>query len=174
MGLMKRYAALGYGLTLLEVQKLVYFLQVAGEPLPRIEFAKQKYGPYADALRHVLERMETHYIQGYGDGTNKPTTPIKLLNGAGTQAEEFVAAHVETKQRFERVKRLIKGFETPYGMELLASVHWVATHDDPAARHDPVAAVKALHSWSTRKQERFQPEHIEIAWRRLHEQDWLN
>jgi hypothetical protein len=27
-----------------------------------------------------------------------------------------------------RLSRLIEGFETPYGMELPASVHWVARH----------------------------------------------
>src|SRR5208283_3821699 len=47
--LMKRYTVPGYRLSLLEIQKLAYFLQVAGEPL-KLQFVKQKYGPYAEKL----------------------------------------------------------------------------------------------------------------------------
>jgi uncharacterized protein YwgA len=39
------------------VQKLLYFLQETGEPLG-LKFAKQRYGPYADAARHAVERLE--------------------------------------------------------------------------------------------------------------------
>ena len=56
---LSRYYVLGYQLTLLEVHKLLYFLQVAGEDLS-LRFTKEAYGPYADNLRHVL-KFEGHF-----------------------------------------------------------------------------------------------------------------
>lgn len=172
LGLMSRYGSVGYRLTLLEIQKLVYFLQVSGERLDKVEFARGKYGPYADTLRHVLSRMEGHFIQGYGDGANTPETSIALLPEAAREAETFLDGHAETRARFERVTGLIEGFETPYGMELLATVHWVATREDLHALSDANAAIEGVRAWSHRKKERFKPEHIETAWTRLRDQQW--
>lgn len=67
----KEYFALGYRLTLLEVHKLLYFLQESGESL-RLRFQKDRYGPYADNLRHLLHRFEGHFSLGFGDGRNSP------------------------------------------------------------------------------------------------------
>lgn len=61
---------------------------------------------------------------------------------------------------------LIEGFETPYGMELLSSVHWVACHTDQPA-NDEVSAIAAVHVWNERKRTMFQPAQIAVAWRRL-------
>lgn len=55
IGTIERYAIPGYDLSLLEIQKLAYFLQSAGEPL-KLNFVKGKYGPYAENLNHVLQR----------------------------------------------------------------------------------------------------------------------
>ncbi|MBW7865769.1 MAG: macro domain-containing protein [Candidatus Hydrogenedens sp.] len=172
LGLIRRYGVAGYRTTLLEVQKLVYFLQVAGEPLERVQFVRGKYGPYADTLRHVLNRMEGHFIQGYGDGANRPGDSIELLGDAMQEAEAFLEGHKETKKRFDRVTRLIEGFETPYGMELLATVHWVGANEDMLARGDVDAAIAGVKAWSARKKEMFKPEHIKVAWTRLNEQQW--
>ena len=59
------------GVTLLEIQKLMYFMQAAGEPL-RLRYAKGKYGPYADNLRQVLNILERHFIVGFGAGGEEP------------------------------------------------------------------------------------------------------
>jgi O-acetyl-ADP-ribose deacetylase (regulator of RNase III) len=61
--LMDLYGIPDYAMTLLEVQKLAYFLQVAGEPL-RLRFERAPYGPYADNLNQVLRRLEGHYYPG--------------------------------------------------------------------------------------------------------------
>ena len=66
MKLIELYGVPGYRLSLLEIQKLAYFLQSAGEPL-RLHFSKQKYGPYAENLHFVLQRLEGHFLRGYGD-----------------------------------------------------------------------------------------------------------
>lgn len=176
VGLINRYLVPGfdYPVSLLEIQKLVYFLTEAGEKLNRVEFVKHHYGPYADVLRHVLERMEGHFTSGYGAGENKPETPIQLLPGAAAEADAFLAEHPATLERYERVGELIEGFETPYGMELLATIHWSATREEPAAASSPEAALESVRRWSARKAELMRPEHVTAAWQRLEDRGWLD
>lgn len=167
--LMNRYGEMAYRLTLLEIQKLAYFLQEAGEPL-RLNFEKGHYGPYAANLNKVLERIEGHFTRGYGDA-QKPDVEIGLLPGANEEAIAFLANRRESLERLEYVALLIDGFETPHGMELLSSVHWVATQE-PDVR-DAQRAIGAIHRWSDRKQKVFKPRHIEVAWNRLAEAGWV-
>ena len=173
--LMNAYAALDYSRTLLEVQKLAYFLQEAGEPL-RLNYEAGKYGPFAANLYKVLEIMEGHYIRGYGD-SQKRNAQIDLLSGAIEEATKFLADKVESLSRLEKVANLIEGFETPYGMELLASVHWVTKHISPGSTSlatDVDTAIEQVHLWNPRKKEIFKPAHIRAAWNRLEKQGWLH
>ena len=169
--LMAQYGELAYRLTLLEIQKLGYFLQESGEKL-RLQYVRHIYGPYAGNLNKVLEAMEGHYTRGYGD-SQKPDVEIELLPQAFGEADQFLIGHEASLKRLDRVGELIEGFETPYGMELISSVHWVAKHQEPAAE-DAAAAVRAVHTWNDRKRVMFKAEHIRIAWRQLHDQGWLS
>ncbi|HEY9476671.1 MAG TPA: hypothetical protein VIS06_22830, partial [Mycobacteriales bacterium] len=78
-----RYSERAIEASLVEVQKLLYFLQVAGEPL-RLDYVKARYGPYADNLRHALVNLEGHHLIGFGDGSAKiaDAEPIRVLAGA--------------------------------------------------------------------------------------------
>jgi hypothetical protein len=168
--LMEQYLQLDYRLTLLEIQKLAYFLQESGEPL-RLRYEAAMYGPYAPNLNKVLEVLEGHMIRGYGD-TQKPDVEIELLPGAVEEADLFLKDRSDVRERLDRVGNLIAGFETPYGMELLASVHWVACHDpNPAA--NPNEAIQKITVWNERKAQMFKPDHIQSAWNRLISQDWI-
>jgi len=171
--LMDAYAALEYSRTLLEVQKLAYFLQEAGEPL-RLRCEAGHYSPSGPTLNKVKEVMEGHFIRPDGD-SQTPQAEIELLPGAVEEAASFLVGKSEALSRLERVAQLIEGFETPYGMELLATVHWVAhrggpNRDEPAS--GPEAAIEQIHDWNPRKQV-FKPEHIRTAWNHLGEQDWM-
>ena len=170
LGLMRRYlaAVMDPTITLLEVHKLMYFMQEAGEPL-KLNYQKAPYGPYATNLRHVLNLIEGHFISGYGDAEDQPDKPLELRIAASEQAVLFLTEHKSTRQRFDRVADLIKGFETTFGMELLATVHWVATREEATTA---AAAVTKIHAWNTRKR-MFEPRHIHLAWQRLHETGWL-
>lgn len=172
LAVMSRYDAPGYDyrLSLIEIQKLAYLLQEAGQPL-KLDYAPHIYGPYADALRHVLNHLEGHFTSGYGAGEGAPETPIELLPGAIGAAEEFLEGEPKTLERLLSVARLIEGFETPFGMELLATVHWVANRE--AEVTDLETAIKAVHAWSSRKAKTMRPVQIEAAWIRLSEQGWL-
>lgn len=170
LGVMRQYSELAYRLTLLEIQKLAYFLQEAGQPL-RLQYVKHLYGPYAHNLNKVLELLDGHFIRGYGD-TQAPDAEIEVLPDGIDEADRFLAETEDPRSRLERVADLIDGFETPYGMELLSSVHWLAHHDTPRV-NDADEAVAAVHGWSDRKRAMFQPQHIRIAWDRLRDQGWL-
>jgi O-acetyl-ADP-ribose deacetylase (regulator of RNase III) len=160
IGLMRRYLGglLDPFVTLLEVHKLMYFMQAAGEPL-RLNYAQAPYGPYAENLRHVLRQIEGYYISGYQDGGDAPDKELGLVPGAAEEAEAFLVAHPDTRRRFDRVAELVEGFETPFGLELLSTVHWVMTRD---GIRDPDAVVPAVYEWSERKQQ-FSSRQIRLA-----------
>src|SRR5580700_3892399 len=159
---LSRYVLPGYRLTLLEIQKLAYFLQEAGQPLD-LKFQKQKYGPYAENLHHVLQRIEGHYVRGYGDRSRDVS--LELFPEAVKEAEAFLADEKETQDRLDRVTALIDGYETPYGLELLSTVHWVVVHDGVAGGWtDPSSVVKAVHAWNDHKRRTFTPPRIAGAW----------
>lgn len=157
--------------SLLEIHKLMYFLQEAGQPL-QLNYEAKPFGPYAPNLRQVLIRLERHYTEGYGDGKDKPSTPIHLLPGAVEEAVEFLRNDRETWTRMDRVASLIEGFEDPFGLELLSTVHWV-TRENPDARADAEIAVSAVQEWSPRKKQHLKREHLLRAWQRLKEQGWI-
>jgi O-acetyl-ADP-ribose deacetylase (regulator of RNase III) len=170
LGLMNRYlgALMDPSISLLEVHKLMYLLQSAGEPL-RLRYVKGPFGPYAENLRHVLREIEGHLISGYADGGDAPGKQLALVPGAVSDAESFLEAHPATHERFDRVVRLVDGFETPFGLELLATVHWVATQEH-AEDHESI--LRATYDWSPRKRQ-FTPSQIEIAEERLRSEGWL-
>jgi len=169
--LMRRYlaAVMDPFVTLLEIHKLMYFLQETGEDL-KLQYKKGPFGPYAENLRHVLTLMEGHFLTGYGDGQDNPERQINLLPEVLPQAESFLAEHPSTRDHFQRVIDLISGFETPFGMELLSTVHWVANHDGAKT---PDQAINKTYSWNPRKR-MFQEKHIRIAWDILEQKGWLS
>lgn len=175
VALMDRYLIPGfdYPVSLLEIQKLVYFLNAVGEKLPRINFRAAAYGPYSDEVAHILNRADSHFILGIGDGQNKPNTPIILQPQAVKQANLLLENEPGLKASIERVAALIEGYEDPYGMELLSSVHWIATVHDVNAKEDMDSAVKGVHSWNQRKANTLRREHIHCAWLHLKDQGML-
>jgi O-acetyl-ADP-ribose deacetylase (regulator of RNase III) len=168
VGLVRRYMSglMDPSVSLLEVHKLMYFAQEAGEPL-KLKYAKAVYGPYAENLRHVLAAIEGHLLLGYADGGDAPDKQLQLVPGAAEAAEEFLAAHPETKARFERVAALVEGFETPFGTELLATVHWLLAHEHVSGEQ----LVESVYSWNDRKKQ-FSPRQIELARDVLQRQGW--
>ncbi len=169
--LMNRYARglLDPTISLLEVHKLMYFMQEAGEPL-RLKYVQAPYGPYAENLRHVLHAIEGHFVAGYADGGDAPDKPLTLVPGAVEDATRFLEANAETRARFDRVGALVEGFESPFGLELLATVHWIARHGEPAASAEDVVA--RTYAWNARKKQ-FTPRQIGIALNVLAAKGWI-
>lgn len=157
-------------ISLLEVHKLMYFMQVAGEPL-RLKYMKGPYGPYAENLRHVLHAIEGHLISGYADSGDDPEKLLSLVPGAVEDANAFLDAHQETRARFGRVDALVEGFETSFGLELLATVYWITQQEPMVGNQADVVA--RTHAWNERKRQ-FSPRQIGIALNVLADKGWIH
>jgi O-acetyl-ADP-ribose deacetylase (regulator of RNase III) len=171
VGLMDRYLGglLDPFVSLLEVHKLMYFMQEAGEPL-RLNYQKALYGPYAENLRHVLTAIEGHLVSGYGDGGDAPDKPLALVPGAVEDASAFLADHADTRARFERVVDLVEGFESPFGLELLATVHWVNAKGSAKTVDE---AKNQVFAWNERKKQ-FSERQIGLAFNILKAKGWIS
>ena len=170
VSLMSRYLGglMDPSVSLLEVHKLLYFLQAAGEPL-KLKYVQATYGPYAENLRHVLRDIEGHLISGYADGGDAPDKQLSIVPGATQEADRFLAEHHDAQMRFERVGRLVEGFETAFGLELLATVHWVMTE---AKVSDDAAVERETYAWGARKRQ-FSSQQIALAASRLRSEGWI-
>jgi O-acetyl-ADP-ribose deacetylase (regulator of RNase III) len=156
-------------INLLEVHKLMYFLQEAGQPL-RLRYEKAWYGPYAENLRHVLLEVEGHFIAGYNGESDAPDTVLEVAPGAAEESGVFLASDSATQARFDRVAQLVEGYETPFGLELLSSVHWIVEHDGVK---DPDAVVECVWAWDHRKRQ-FTRSQINLALDHLESLGWID
>lgn len=168
--LMSRYLAglLDPFVTLLEVHKLMYLMQEAGEPL-RLRYQKGPYGPYAENLRHVLHAIEGHLVSGYADGGDAPDKQLKLVPGAIEEATTFLQQHPDTRTRFDKVSKLVDGFESPFGLELLSTVHWIMKNETVNSIGD---VVQHTYAWNDRKRQ-FTPRQIALAADVVVESGWV-
>jgi len=167
--LIKRYLTgfLDPTITLLEIHKLMYFLQISGESL-KLNYKKAYYGPYAENLKHVLNAVEGHMLIGYADGGDNPDKTISIVDGVDKMADEFLADQPEILQRMDKISNLIEGFETPFGLELLATVHWIAK-DGVFTRKE---IINRFYGWGIQKS-KFTERQIEVAINRLQEMTWI-
>lgn len=170
IGLMHRYlkGLLDPFLTLLEIHKLMYFLQESGESL-NLSYTKAEYGPYSDNLRHVLNAVEGYYISGYADGGDNPNKQLELVPGAIQEAESFLQNNPETSKRFEQISDLVSGFETSFGLELLSTVHWVISKDKARNLED---TIRYTYNWNKHKRQ-FSERQIKLATKRLADKGWI-
>lgn len=177
--LVRRYWVLGMECSLLEIQKLAWFLERSIErynpgnnPLD-LKFVAHKYGPYANRLDHLLNSLDGSYL--HCDKRIGDADPLDVIwfdderkNVVQTylksEAKEFVPA-------LEATAALINGFESPFGMELLATVDWLLEKEGVAPT---VPAVReGLRHWrggvdaATRKEKLFDDRALTIALDRL-------
>ncbi len=169
--LLVQYQSLGYAISLLEIQKLAYFLQEAGEDL-RLKFQAHYYGPYADNLRKVLEILEDEYIFSEKRiADSRPFEVLELNQDKIDEVEEYILKNCTESQKInlQKVSKQINGFESPFGMELLATTHWVVYKEN--AQNLEQAQNKIYH-WAKnpeRKQRLFDTFVIKTALERLNE-----
>lgn len=158
--------------TRLVAQKLAYLAQAAGAPL-RLEFTKQRFGPYAENLNHLLLATEGHYTAGFGDRSRG--SELSVLAGADREARTVLDTDALAGRAVERVDELTDGFESPYGLELLATLHWVKQHELSAERAPGwEQAAELVRAWSPRKANLFTDHHLRVAWKQLESHGWLD
>lgn len=165
--LMFHYESVGDISSLFSANKLAYFLQESGENL-RLKFMAHHYGPYTVQLSHMLYSINGDYIQGLEQNQAKAFEPLQLNYGRYNEVEEFVKTKLSGLQleRVESVLSLIRGFESTYALELLASVDY-ANKQEGLKQVDEIKT--HIREWNKRKADLFQDEHIELAYKHLKE-----
>jgi O-acetyl-ADP-ribose deacetylase (regulator of RNase III) len=177
--LVRRYWVLGMECSLLEVQKLAWFLERAierfgpGENPLDLQFVAHKYGPYANRLSHLLDNLDGSYLRC--DRRISDAGPLDVI-WFDDGRKVFVQTYINSEAKayapaLEATAALIDGFESPYGMELLATVDWLLTREDVAPT---VSALReGLRRWSggsevaQRKDKLFDDRALGIALERL-------
>lgn len=163
--LLFQYEASGEQSSLFVANKLAYFLQRRGEKL-RLKFEAHHYGPYAVQLNHVLLHLNGVYLKGMEQNQAKPFEPLWLNYEKYSEIETYIknTTDFEQKQRLDDVLKLLKGFESTFALELLATVDFVSTEN----RSNSISDVqKSIASWSDRKANLFENKQIEIAYNHL-------
>lgn len=152
-------------ITLLEIHKLMYFVQESGYDL-KLKYSKGIYGPYAENLRHVLNHIEGHYISGYKDGGDDPRKIINLEPRAVEDANKVLEKNSRVYKNFCKVVELIEGFESSAGLELLATVHWLKQKEEVEDLY------QGFYSWNRHKRQ-FSERQINIAKKVLTDKGWM-
>jgi O-acetyl-ADP-ribose deacetylase (regulator of RNase III) len=176
--LVRRYSVLGIECALIEVQKLAWFLQrvitAQGlmDPLA-LQFAAHRYGPYDDRLRHLLNDLDGSYLhceRRMADA--EPCEPIWFDDEKRGELETYLAGHVmHYLPALAKTAAIIDGFESPLGMELLATVDWLLANERCEPTIDGIRA--GLEQWpggrsaGARKLRLFDERMLRLALQRL-------
>jgi len=173
--LVRRYAILGFDCTLLEIQKLGYFLERFAVKLNlnnpmKFQFAARKFGPYSENLKHLLNGLDGSYL--HCDKRLGDAAPFDVIRFDDSKKDKVgvyltTAEAKEFRTALEKTSALIDGFESPLGMELLATVDWLVNE---AGVEPSVNAVRErLANWpggkeaGERKLRLFEDRTIQIA-----------
>jgi O-acetyl-ADP-ribose deacetylase (regulator of RNase III) len=150
------------------MQKIAYFLQALGLDF-KLKFARNLYGPYSENLKKAFIAFENHgMISGFLSGDRQ----AHVTNSGCAIADEFLSESDQgSDEIIDRLSKLIQGYESPYGLELLSSVHWLAHHEG----HYPVERIiEQMVSWNENKRNSFSEDAIRVAYDRLLEDGLLN
>lgn len=170
LALIAQYRKLGYEISLLEIQKLAYFLQRMGQSDLKLNYKQYLYGPYAHNLQHLLHELEKGYINSEKSVfDSKPLDLIYLNNDIIEEVLNYVSneCSTEDKERLSNVFSLMSGFESPFGLELLASVDWILNENPTNNTLSEIEVKEKIKQWSERKDNNFNLDHVRSAQQRL-------
>jgi O-acetyl-ADP-ribose deacetylase (regulator of RNase III) len=175
--LVRRYWVLGMECSLLEIQKLAWFLErsieqfsPADNPL-KLQFVAHKYGPYANRLEHLLNNLDGSYL--HCDKRISDTDPFDVI-WFDDNRKDYLQTYLKSEahaylQALEYTTSLIDGFESPFGMELLSTVDWLISKEGVEPTTPAIRA--GLMRWpagaAKRKSQLFDERAITIALKRL-------
>lgn len=153
-------------ITELEIQKISYFADLL-EPHLALKYTQGLYGPYSDTLRAILVDMEGSYLEGMGDSTSAVLSlePIVVTHRTFeeiAQISETARANIPTV--VSNVLAIVEGYESPFTMELLASVDWIARHNRLSS---PTAIHQGIKAWTPRKASLFSLADVTVAYNHL-------
>ena len=182
----RRYWTMGLDCSLIEAQKLSWFLERSlaslglDNPLD-LGFRPLRYGPYADKLRHVLNSMDGSYL--HCDRRISDAGPFDTISFVDEKREALLAYLTSEeagnlRPALEKTAQVVDGFESPLGLELLATVDWLLSR---AGAEPSVEGIReSLKSWgggkfaADRKLRIFEPRLINLALERLAKQSLVS
>ena len=176
--LIRRYWVLGMECSLLEIQKLAWVLERVIEkqelenPL-ELQFSAENYGPYAIRLQHVLNALDGSYLKS--DKRIADSSPLDVIRFNNKQKIK-VQAYLQSEAKeylpaLEQASKIIAGFESPFGLELLTTVDWLLNREHcERTAQGVLEAIKnwpAGEKWGTRKAGLFSERDVNFALSRL-------
>lgn len=174
--MIRRYEILGFDCSMLEAQKLAWFLVGAIQrraltPNPIADdFAANRYGPYSDKVRHLLDSLDGSYLtceRRVADA--RRFDPIRFRHDRQDKVSAYLTSPEASAYRpaLDEASDIIDGFQSPHGLELLATVDWLHRMSATALEIDGMVA--AIASWpgpdgaAERKAKIFTRHHVEVA-----------
>jgi O-acetyl-ADP-ribose deacetylase (regulator of RNase III) len=150
----RRYWVLGIECTMLEIQKIAWFLERTIqrnrlEDVLKLQFQADRYGPYSPRLNHLLDALDGSYLRS--DKRIADCGPLDTI-GFNEAKADVVAAYLRSGEAklyapvLDETDALIDGFQSPFGMELLATVDWLIRRENCPPETASVRA--ALANWS--------------------------
>jgi O-acetyl-ADP-ribose deacetylase (regulator of RNase III) len=177
--MIRRYEVLGFDCSILEAQKLAWFLSGAirrlglSNPITD-DFTANRYGPYSDRVRHLLNSLDGSYLtceRRVADA--RPFDPIRFRHDRQDRINAYLTSPEASPYRaaLDAASEIIDGFQSPHGLELLATVDWLSRQSGVPLEND--AMTVAIASWpgpegaAERKAKIFTRHHIDAAVRHL-------
>lgn len=177
--MVRRYWVLGIECSLLEIQKLAWFLERSiknsglDDPLD-LRFEANKYGPYAHRLTHLLNALDGSYL--HCDKRIADAGPLDVIwfdDSRRDRVDLYLKSREAGNYReaLERTSALIDGFQSPLGMELLATVDWLIHRQGVNPTGENI--IKGLRKWpggkaaADRKAKLFDVRMVELALKRV-------
>ena len=161
------YEMLGEDSNLFVANKLAYFFKRVGvSDFQRLKFKAHFYGPYSEQVVHVLHNINNSYLKGLEQMNVKPFETIELLYDKKETISQYIHKEIPAVkiQQLKNLIHLINGFETPFSLEILASVDYILK-DKPTASLEEV--ITSIRLWNNRKGKLFKPQQIKIAYEHL-------
>ena len=157
----------GGHLTRLSAQKLAYFMQVMGVDFG-LHFVKEQFGPYSETLSMAFKSMEAkRYITGYSEEEGT----VVVTQATLAASDEFLKAQgIDVSPIVNNLSLLIEGYESPYGMELLSSVHFLFATEGISTQPE---MSDALEAWNDHKRESFSRAAVDAALIRLNDDGYI-
>ena len=131
--MIRRYCLVGIDCSILEVQKLAWFIErgikrmQVEDPL-KFKFEAGKYGPYSNNLQKLLNVLDGSYLHCKKRLPDAGPFDLIWFNG---DKKDKVSAYLDSSEGkvyegvLEWASSTIDGFESPFCMELLATVDWL-------------------------------------------------
>jgi len=164
--MIRRYELLGFDCSLLEIQKIAWFLErvirkLNLEDVLDLRFEANRYGPYANRLEHLLNSLDGSYLscdKRLADATAEDTIRFNYdkhdrlkVFFKSREAQPYIGV-------IERTDALIDGFQNPVGMEALATVDWLISENGSDAKLDAIK--QGVRNWPAGPRHAKRKEHL--------------